>query len=238
MTMHDASHPDDERLAAYAGGDADALADRALVEHLAACDRCRPIVEELTLLRGALAALPDLAPSRPLRLIPPVPAPAAPRAGPLEWVRRLAAPAMAAGAGLVLVGAIGSIGASGIVADLSTSGAGGTSLQEGSTSEGGPAPALGGGSPILTPSTAADGNNLGGSPELRSQGSGSPASAAATSSAAAKASEAPSPSAVKGLPGPVSPASPGQPWQILLITGFALFGVSTVLRYSLAPRAG
>ena len=82
MTMHDAPHPADERLAAYAAGDADAVADRALSEHLTACERCRPIVDELTLLRGALAALPDVAPSRPLRLIPPVAAPAQQRIGP------------------------------------------------------------------------------------------------------------------------------------------------------------
>jgi len=232
MTMHDAPHPDDERLAAYAGGDADALADRSLVDHLAVCDRCRPMAEELSLLRSALAALPDLAPSRPLRLIPPVPAPTAPRAGRLEWLRRLAAPAMAAGAGLVLVGAIGSIGTSGIVADLSSKGAGGTSLQEGSASDGAKVPALGGGSPTVAPSIVGDGMYSGSSPEPRSQGSASP------SSSSAGASEAPSPSAANGVPGPVTPASPGQPWQTLLIAGFALFGIAASLRYSLAPRAG
>jgi hypothetical protein len=241
MTMHHAPHPDDERLAAYAGDDADALADRALVEHLTACDRCRPMVEELTLLRGALADLPDLLPSRPLRLIPPVPAPAARRSGPLEWLRRLAAPAMAAGAGLALVGAIGaigSIGAAGTVADLSRMGAGSASSQEGNASDGAKVPALGGGSPSISPSITGDGTYLGQSAEPRSPGSSSPASAAATSFSAATASQAPRPSAAEGLPAPQTPTSPGQPWQTLLIAGFALFGISAVLRYSLAPRAG
>jgi anti-sigma factor ChrR (cupin superfamily) len=76
MTMQNLPHPDDERLAAYAGGDSDAVADRALAAHLTACDRCRPLVDELSLLRDALSVLPDLVPSRPLRLIPPAPAPA------------------------------------------------------------------------------------------------------------------------------------------------------------------
>ena len=86
MTMPSTPHPDDELLAAYAGGDADALADGSLVAHLATCDRCGPLVDELSMLRGALAELPDLAPSRPLRLIPPVAEPAARARG--SWLRR------------------------------------------------------------------------------------------------------------------------------------------------------
>ena len=79
------------------------------------CDRCRPLVDELSLLLGALAELPDLAPSRPLRLIPPVPD--APPPARRSWLRRLTAPAMAAGAALFLIGAIG-IGATGAIAGL------------------------------------------------------------------------------------------------------------------------
>ena len=105
--MHHSTHPDDERLAAYASADRDAVSDRELAGHIESCDRCRPIVNELTVLREALADLPDIAPSRPLRLIPPA-ADAAPRpGGVVEWLRRLAAPAMVAGVGLVLVGAVG-----------------------------------------------------------------------------------------------------------------------------------
>lgn len=111
MTMQQSTHPDDERLAALAGGDRDAASDRALTAHVAGCDRCRPIVDELAALRSSLALLPDIAPARPLRLIPPVPAPARP--GALEWLRRLAAPAMAGGAALILVGAVGVSGIAG-----------------------------------------------------------------------------------------------------------------------------
>ena len=128
MTMQNTPHPDDERLAAYAGGDSDALADSSLVAHLSACDRCRPIVDELSLLRGALAELPDVAPSRPLRLIPPVPEPATRAAGPRVWLRRLTAPAMAAGAGLVLIGAVG-FGASAAVDLLPKAASGGAAAE-------------------------------------------------------------------------------------------------------------
>ena len=102
-------HPDDERLAALAGGDPDVSADAGLHAHVAACDRCGPMVAELQQLSSALAELPDLVPSRPLQLVPPVPA-ASDRAGS-GWPRRLAAPMMAAGVVLVLVATIGGSGA-------------------------------------------------------------------------------------------------------------------------------
>ena len=225
MTMHSALHPDDERLAAYAGGDADAFTDSALVEHLAACDRCRAMVEELTLLHDALAALPDLAPSRPLRLIPPVPAPAARRVGPLEWLRRLAAPAMAAGAGLVLIGAVG---ASGVVNELGLKAADRTTLQEASGSNGAAVPVAGGGaqSPVPAPGTAVDSfDSANRSDKPRSAGAGS------------APSQVPGSSTTEGLVEPVRGSSGGQPWLTLLVAGLALFGISAVLRYSLTPRA-
>ncbi len=79
MTMQHSTHPDDERLAAYASADREAVSDRELAAHISSCERCRPIVDELAILRDALAQLPDIAPSRPLRLIPPVAEPAARR---------------------------------------------------------------------------------------------------------------------------------------------------------------
>jgi hypothetical protein len=106
MTMQHPTHPDDERLAALAGRDPDATADAALVAHARDCARCGAIVEDLRRLRTALADLPDLPPGRPLQLVPPVAERTAP-GGALGWLRRLAAPAMAAGAGLALVGAVG-----------------------------------------------------------------------------------------------------------------------------------
>jgi anti-sigma factor RsiW len=117
MTMPYASHPDDERLAAYADGEADAMQDRALSVHIASCDRCAPIVDDLSALPSLLAALPDMVPSRPLRLLPRVPEPALqPARSGIGWLRRLAGPTFAAGSALVLVGAIGASGALSIIA--------------------------------------------------------------------------------------------------------------------------
>jgi hypothetical protein len=108
MTMQHPIHPDDERLAALAGDDADATADAGLREHVSGCDRCGPMVAELRQLRAALAQLPDMVPSRPLQLVPPVAA-AEPRPA-TGWLRRMAAPMVAAGAGLVFIGVVGTSG--------------------------------------------------------------------------------------------------------------------------------
>ena len=69
--MLNPNHPDDERLSALASRDDDAVADPELTAHVSTCDRCADLVAELALLRVSLAELPDLAPSRPLRLLPP-----------------------------------------------------------------------------------------------------------------------------------------------------------------------
>jgi hypothetical protein len=99
-------HPDDERLSALASHDDDAIADVALTSHVHTCARCAETVAELGVLRVSLADLPDLRPSRPLQLLPPVADdPAAARAG--GWVRRLFAPALTAGAAIAMVGLIG-----------------------------------------------------------------------------------------------------------------------------------
>jgi hypothetical protein len=108
MTMQHHDHPDDERLAALAGGDPDATADAGLRAHVSGCDRCGSMVADLGALQSALAELPDLVPSRSIQLVPPV---AAPReSGRDGWLRRLAAPMLAGGAGLALVGVIGTTG--------------------------------------------------------------------------------------------------------------------------------
>ena len=100
------NHPDDARLSALASQDADAVADAALTSHVEACDRCSTALEELGALRAHLAALPDVAPHRPLRLLPD--AAAAPdRLG--VWVRKVFGPVMAAGAALALVGMVGTV---------------------------------------------------------------------------------------------------------------------------------
>ena len=100
-------HPDDERLAALAGDDPQATGDAGLAEHIAGCERCAGLVDELRFLRASLAELPDLRPTRSIQLLPPVPAAPSSDGGAVGWLRRLAAPTMVAGAGLALVGAVG-----------------------------------------------------------------------------------------------------------------------------------
>ena len=216
MTMQHSTHPDDERLGAYASADAEVVSDRELAAHVSGCDRCRPMVDELTILHDALSHLPDIAPSRPLRLIPPVIEPAARPSGALEWLRRLTAPAMAAGAGLVLVGAVG---ASGLVGGFSGKAVDLAVNQE--SSKGAVAPGAGGGhSPVPAVSTSSEFDSAGSSP--RGQGTG--------------ASPTPEPSA--GAEHATDRGSSGKPWFTILIAGFGLFGISAMLRYSLTPRAG
>jgi anti-sigma factor RsiW len=229
MTMQSTPHPDDERLAAYAGGDSDALADSSLVAHLSACDRCRPIVDELSLLRGALAERPDIAPSRPLRLIPPVPEPATPAAGPRIWLRRLTAPAMAAGAGLVLIGAVG-FGASAAVNLLPKAASGGAAAEAAASDRDfGPVP--GAASASTAPADTTGSAAYGSSSTPRSLSSTQPPSQ--PRSAPPSANDAGRTELVTDNGSP-----PDQPWLTLLIAGVGLFGISTVLRLALAPRAG
>ena len=52
-------HPDDERLAALAGGDPEVTSDTALRAHVDTCGQCAGVVRELGSLRTALAELPD-----------------------------------------------------------------------------------------------------------------------------------------------------------------------------------
>jgi hypothetical protein len=68
------------------------------------CEQCTSLVGDLGELRLALAQLPDLPPSRPLQLVPPVAEGAAAGGG---WLRRMAAPVMAAGAAMAVIGAVG-----------------------------------------------------------------------------------------------------------------------------------
>lgn len=112
MSMTTRAHPDPERLAALAGADPDALSDRELIAHLADCAACDGQVRDLRVLRIALAELPDLVPSRPLRLLPPVAEPQA-AAGWRIAFRRAFAPLAVAGMVLLLVGGVGATGALG-----------------------------------------------------------------------------------------------------------------------------
>jgi hypothetical protein len=234
MTMPDFSHPDDERLAAYAGGDRDAIADPSLVAHISSCDRCGPLVEELSLLRGALAELPDLAPSRPLRLIPPVPAPAANSAG--GWLRRLTGPAMAAGAGLVLVGAIG-IGATGAVSRFFSQAASAVFQNVGDNLEGAGAP---GGGATASDNAYQPGAYSSSTPPGETKGVTDAGGDSEPPSARSSAETAPTPAPGEAGPPehPDQGSSDEQPWLTLLIAGTGLFLISTALRFTIVPRAG
>ncbi len=108
MSMNSPAHPDPERLSALAEGDAEALADRGLTDHLAGCPSCTAEVRELAILRTALAELPDRMPPRPLQFVPPVPAPVS--RGWRVTVRRAFAPMVVAGMVLLLVGGVGATG--------------------------------------------------------------------------------------------------------------------------------
>ncbi|MEP7040335.1 MAG: hypothetical protein ABI864_02055 [Chloroflexota bacterium] len=231
MTMQNLPHPDDERLAAYAGGDADATADAGLVAHLSACDRCRPLVDELSFLRGALAGLPDLVPSRPLRLIPPVPAPAVGSGG--GWLRRLTAPAMAAGAAIALVGAVG-IGATGPLGGLFGQAASAIFENVGENLQGAGAPE--------SEATASDNAympGVKGSPTPSSDDTrGSTDSASASKPPTAQFSPEASPSGSDTTEHVNRDSSDQQPWLTLLIAGAGVFVVATALRFTVSPRAG
>jgi hypothetical protein len=108
--MDPTTHPADERLAALAGDELEARTDAGLAEHVDECMRCSTLVTELRTLQTALSKLPDLVPSRPLRLLPPVPEPERAPSGVFGTLRRLAGPALAIGALLMVVGAFGSVG--------------------------------------------------------------------------------------------------------------------------------
>ncbi|MEX1157201.1 MAG: zf-HC2 domain-containing protein [Chloroflexota bacterium] len=236
MTMPNDSHPRDERLAAYADREADALRDRALTEHLAGCARCQLVLDDLAALRAALAELPDIAPSRPLRLIPPVPAPASRDAGRVGWLRRLTAPVFGAGAGLVLIGAVGASGAlSGFSGAASLGAPEGQASADLRPTDAPPATQgsdveFAGGSgaqePLASPRVATDGStgrSPDASPDAVTGADESPPGKSGDPVTAAHDSES-----VTAFPG----------FLALLLVGIGLIVVAAVMRFALQPRAG
>ena len=232
MTMQHPIHPDDERLAALAGGDPEVASDGALRAHVDSCDRCGPMVRELGSLQAALGELPDLVPSRPLQLLPPVADPQAVRGG---WLRRLAAPAMAAGLVLVVVGAIGSSGFSplGMASSAGASAqapeaaapsaAAGRGDAEGSASQfEGPTVIDGG---YATTEPAPTGNS--GQPPRTSESSSAPSG------------EQAGPPADSGLDaGLFAATDPRLPWLVVLGLGVGLVLAGIYFRFAVQPRAG
>lgn len=223
MTMdRSTTHPSEERLAAFAGADADATSDRELAVHVAGCPRCLEIVTELVTLRAALAQLPDLAPPRPLRLLPPAVEPRPALAERLAGIaHRTFAPLLAAGAGLVLVGAVGGVGSLGGLASAPQ----------------GASPAAGDGAAEVTEDSAATPRDRSGvfaaSPQPDGAAPGAPASPRSQFDAEDQVTTPPE--AVTR--GPLSESAPA-PWAALFITGAALIIVALTLRFVVAPRVG
>jgi hypothetical protein len=216
------NHPHDERLAALASADADAVADEALSSHVASCIRCTGVVTDLGALRASLADLPDLRPSRPLRLLPDAePAPDATTSSDrlTGWVRRIFAPLATAGAALAMVGLVGT------ASPALPFGAGGAGQQvdtalEAAEESGGDAAGAPGAEvvPDASDRSTAQGGDDGETYSLESAG--------AENREDGDASEA-----LTGLP-------ERSPWPMVLFSGVALVIVALLLRWIVVPRAG
>lgn len=231
MSMNQHPHPDDERLSALAAADDDARTDAALRAHVETCDRCRDLMGELTSLRTHLAALPDVAPPRPIRIVLP-PREAAP-AGIGQVVRRLFAPALAAGATLAIIGAVG--------LGTSSMGLGGAASMPISEQSGDRAML-----DVVGPSAAEESAAAAGGAE---DGAGV-VLGPATDDAQGREGVTEAPSAlsydVSGEPEAATGAVPadgasggdGAPWLPIFISGVAIAGIALFLRFALVPRAG
>ena len=227
--MDPVQHPEDERLSALANGDDDARADASLRLHVERCDRCERVVTELASLRTHLAAMPDLAPSRPIRVALPERQPAA--AGFAQLVRRLFAPALAAGATLALVGAVGlSAQGSGNLASAPASDAQGSALRQDA--------------PAASEAAAAQedtGSTEGGNVAAASLGAESAYDALVPEESAGALAplSRPEPSAdVSALGQDASPEPPSNPWLPIFVGGIALAAAALFLRFAVVPRAG
>jgi len=234
--MLNQDHPDDERLSALASLETDATSDATLTAHVSSCDRCTDLTSELGALRLALADLPDMKPSRPLQLLPPVESHGSrvDRVG--DWARRFFAPVLAAGAAVAMVGVVGTAApaldqlASGPSADrAATEEVAAPQASAGAGSEAGGEPAglsasadtLGstGGSVTGESDDAADAsprvNDYGTAADSQRDALGEGMDEAETSQQA---------------------ASERSPWPMVLFTGVALMVGAVLLRWILAPR--
>jgi hypothetical protein len=138
---------------------------------------------------------------------------------------------MAAGAGLVLVGAIG-VGATGAIGGLFGQAASGVfanvgdNLQGAAASEREGVPAPGADSPSLTPDDTSGSAGYERSTPPRTVASSPPSTPEASTDDGGKVEEL------------NTEPSPEQPWLTLLIAGAGLFVISAALRVSISPRAG
>ncbi|HEX7197479.1 MAG TPA: hypothetical protein VF364_11695 [Candidatus Limnocylindria bacterium] len=228
--MLNQNHPDDERLSALASHDTDATDDATLAAHVTTCERCTELVNELGVLRSALGELPDLAPSRPLQLVPPVgaSAPAADRVG--GWVRRFFAPVVASGAALALVGVIGTAApAMQSFAPSAGSAPGGPEEIAATVGSAGGEPAAGGEGDTFAESS------MGAQRDQEAQASDGGSLLYATDEAAA-AEPSPAPAAHEDFGGDALEPE-RSPWPMVLFAGIAVIIGALLARWILAPRA-
>ena len=212
------NHPNDERLSALSARDDDAVADAPLVAHVQACDRCAALVTELGALRVSLSELPDIAPERPLRLLPPVDTLA--RGGEDRlggWVRRFFTPALTAGAALAMVGLVGT--AAPALDGMAGGGDSGAAFEQAA---------------VEADDAQEDARDGGGAPGSEGEpgllsASGDPDDRRTTDDTATGEDGAP---AAAELPAERSP------WPMVLFTGVAVVIGAVVLRWILLPRAG
>ncbi len=229
--MLNQNHPDDERLSALAAHDSDATDDAALTAHVASCDRCTELMSELGLLRAALADLPDLVPSRPLQLLPPVGSTEPSTADRIGgWVRRFFAPVVASGAALALVGVIGTA-APALQGLGPTAGSAPDSQAELAAPAASAAgePAGGGGDTFAESSDSAQRDLTGG------QASDAGAGLFATEEVAA-AGESPRSVGDEDI-GRTALEQERSPWPMVLFAGIAVIIGALLARWILAPRA-
>jgi hypothetical protein len=209
------NHPEDERLAALAGDDGEAGADAALTSHVADCAMCADLVAELGRLRSSLADLPDVAPSRPLRLLPPADDTQQARGDRIGgWVRRVFAPVVTAGAALALVGVVGTA-----------------------------APAMQGGADSAEPDEGAIQFEAAQSPAAGEGGAADAERDQRLTAESAPPSEGSDTFVTREQPtaeenGDASLPAERSPWPMVLFTGVALVIGALLLRWILVPRAG
>jgi hypothetical protein len=214
-------HPDDERLSALASRDDDAVADAALASHVDSCARCTELVEELGALRMSLAELPDLRPHRALQLLPTV-ADAEVADGAAGWVRRLFAPALAAGAALAVVGLVGTAAPA-----LDGMAAGGSIFSNVGTNLDGAAPGA-----------EADGASRENEEPAASEAGLAPAEGGGDGEGSVTAQESQSDDFEQVETFDRDLPAERSPWPMVLFTGVALMIGVALLRWILVPRAG
>jgi hypothetical protein len=220
------NHPDDERLSGLAAGDPDEVADAGLSAHVASCVRCTELVNEIGALRMSLADLPDLAPSRPLRLLPPVEEPA-PAEGLAGLVRRLFAPALTVGAAMAMVGLVGTASPSGLPTSFEDLGLGrDAAAPQMESADGTSEPA----SVMDADSDTAGRERTDGDDGYAAEAPGDQQDFAAGESVDRRS----------GAPGAETAGLPAErsPWPMVLFTGVAVMILAGLLRWILVPRAG